>query len=57
MADFSERALIPELMDAEDIPFDDYRDCLRDLESVNRWTLAWRPTRSFLSDGSALRPR
>lgn len=49
MADFSERALIPELMDVEDVAFDDYRDCLRDLESVNRWTLAWRPTRSYLA--------
>jgi len=49
MTDFSERALIPELMDAESVPYDDYLDCLRDLESVNRWTLAWRPTRSFLA--------
>ena len=49
MPDFSARALIPELMDAESVAFEDYRDCLRDLESVNRWTLAARPTLGFLA--------
>jgi len=47
--DFSRRALIPELMDAEDVAYEDYRACLRDLEFVNRVTLAYRPTLSFLA--------
>jgi SAM-dependent methyltransferase len=50
--DFSRRATTPELMDAADVPEADYRACLRDLETVNRLTLAYRPTLHFL-DGLA----
>jgi len=59
MPDFSARELIPELMDAESVAFEDYCDCLRDLETVNRWTLAARPTLSFLArlaDGGRIAP-
>jgi SAM-dependent methyltransferase len=49
MPDFSRRTLAPELMDAADVAFDDYLACLRDLESVNRWTFAYRPTLHFLA--------
>ena len=47
--DFSRRATTPELMDAENVPFEDYRACLRDLATVNRLTLAYRPTLGFLT--------
>jgi SAM-dependent methyltransferase len=49
MPDFSRRTLTPELMDAEHVDFADYLDCLSDLETVNRWTIAYRPTLSYLT--------
>ena len=48
--DFSLRAdpaLLPELMD-EPCAYEVFRDNLRDLASVNRWTMAYRPTLRFL---------
>lgn len=48
MPDFSRRATTTELMDSAPCSFDDYRNCLRDLERVNRLTLAYRPTLRFL---------
>jgi SAM-dependent methyltransferase len=48
MPDFTRRADTPELMDAEDVPFEDYRACLRDLERVNIFTFAYRPTLGWL---------
>ena len=48
MRDLSQRALDAELMDSTPCHFEDYRDCLRDLERVNRLTLAYRPTLAFL---------
>ncbi|HEX2526141.1 MAG TPA: methyltransferase domain-containing protein [Geminicoccus sp.] len=47
--DFSRRATTPELMDTEDCDFATFRGCLRDLARVNRLTLAYRPTLSFLN--------
>ena len=48
MPDFSVRTLTPELMDTEPVGFETFRDCLVDLEKVNRATLAYRPTLAFL---------
>ena len=38
---------LPEWMD-EPCTFEQFRDCVRDLEQVNRWTLGYRPTLEFL---------
>jgi len=38
---------LPELMDG-DCSYEEFRDCLRSLEQVNRWTLGYRPTLSWL---------
>src|SRR6202167_2799454 len=38
---------VPELMDG-DCSYDDFRDCLRSLEKVNRWLLGYRPTLTWL---------
>ncbi len=46
--DFSRRNELSELMDAEDTDFATFRECLVDLTKVNRLTLAYRPTLSFL---------
>lgn len=48
--DFSRRASpreLPELMDG-DVSYEDFRDCLRSLEKVNRWFLGYRPTLAWL---------
>jgi SAM-dependent methyltransferase len=46
--DFSRRSTTPELMDVEVTGFEEFRDCLVDLERVNFWTLTYRPTMAFL---------
>jgi SAM-dependent methyltransferase len=46
--DFSRRSTAPELMDDAGCDFETFRDCLVDLERVNRLTLAYRPTLGFL---------
>ncbi len=38
---------LPELMDG-DCSYEDFRDCLRSLEQVNRWLLGYRPTMAWL---------
>ena len=48
--DFSRRISpreLPELMDG-DCSYDDFRDCLRSLEQVNRWLMGYRPTLAWL---------
>jgi hypothetical protein len=48
--DFSRRippCELPELMDG-DCSYEDFRDCLRSLEKVNRWLLGYRPTLAWL---------
>ena len=48
--DFSRRVApreLPELMDGE-CSYEDFRDCLRSLEQVNRWLLGYRPTLAWL---------
>lgn len=44
---FLERAQLTELMD-EPASYEDFRDCLHDLERVNRTVLAYRPTLRWL---------
>ena len=54
--DFSRRVSpreLPELMDG-DCSYEDFRDCLRSLEQVNRWLLGYRPTLAWLSGLSRL---
>ena len=49
--DLSRRASpreLPELMDGE-CSYEDFRDCLRSLERVNRWLLGYRPTLAWLN--------
>jgi len=50
---FSCRSYQPEMMDADDVGFEDFQNCLRDLEIVNIWALAYRPTLHWL--GKALK--
>lgn len=48
--DFSRRTSpreLPELMDGN-CSYEDFRDCLRSLETVNRWLLGYRPTLAWL---------
>jgi SAM-dependent methyltransferase len=48
--DFSRRVPpreLPELMDGE-CSYEEFRDCLRSLEQVNRWLLGYRPTLAWL---------
>ena len=53
--DFSRRVSpreLPELMDG-DCSYEDFRDCLRSLEKVNRWLLGYRPTLAWLETVAA----
>lgn len=48
--DFSRRVSpreLPELMDGN-CTYEDFRDCMRSLETVNRWLLGYRPTLTWL---------
>src|ERR1700761_9281857 len=48
--DFRQRVpprLLPELMDG-DCSYEEFHDCLRSLEQVNRWLLGYRPTLAWL---------
>src|SRR3546814_6763381 len=44
MPDLARRVIVPELMDTEQVSFEEFQDCLRDLETINRLTFAYRPT-------------
>ena len=45
---FSCRSYQQEMMDADDIGFEDFQNCLRGLEIVNICALAYRPTLHWL---------
>jgi SAM-dependent methyltransferase len=49
---FATRAILTELMD-ESTSYEEFRDCLIDLERVNRMVLAYRPTLYWLRQFSA----
>jgi SAM-dependent methyltransferase len=46
--DFGGRSAQAELMDEPSVTFEAFHDCLCDLEIVNRYTLAYRPTLNWL---------
>ncbi len=48
--DFSRRADPPDLPEwmEGDCTYEEFRDCLRELDRVNRWTAGFRPTRLFV---------
>jgi hypothetical protein len=46
--DLSRRSVEAELMDDASVTFEAFRNCLSDLEIVNRYTLAYRPTLQWL---------
>lgn len=48
MRSLAERSLEEEQMDAEDLSAAEYSAIIRDLAKANRWTLAARPTLSFI---------
>ena len=48
MKHFAQRSTCLELMDAEPYSFEQFRNYLQDLERVNAWTLAYRPTLCWL---------
>ncbi|UEM03936.1 methyltransferase domain-containing protein [Skermanella rosea] len=48
MTDLSRRSTRPELMDTEEVSFEEFQHCLRDLRRINLCTLAYRPTLTWL---------
>ncbi|HEV7372431.1 methyltransferase domain-containing protein [Arenibaculum sp.] len=46
--DLSRRSFEAELMDGPGIGFDEFERCLRELERINVWTFAYRPTLAWL---------
>jgi SAM-dependent methyltransferase len=49
MPDFASRSQLTELMDEDGVAYEDFRDCLADLSSVNTVTLARPPTLRWLA--------
>jgi len=47
MPDFSKRDTTPELMDHEEVPYEEHRAVLRQLTMANELSLAYRPTLAF----------
>ena len=45
--DLSRRSDVPELMDADDVDYETFRGCLRDLAKVNVVSLGHRPRWAF----------
>jgi SAM-dependent methyltransferase len=45
--DFTRRSTQSELMDTEPVSFDEFHQCLRELEIINICSLAYRPTRRW----------
>jgi SAM-dependent methyltransferase len=56
MRNLAQRALEEERMDAEDLPASDYAAIVADLAKANLWTLAARPTLSFVKRATRGRP-
>lgn len=46
--DLSRRSSEPELMDADDVDYETFQGCLRDLAQVNLLSMGYRPTLAFL---------
>lgn len=47
--DFAQRSAISEWMDDKEVSFTDFDDCLSQLELINRYTFAYRPTLQWLT--------
>jgi 2-polyprenyl-3-methyl-5-hydroxy-6-metoxy-1,4-benzoquinol methylase len=47
-ANLSRRSFDPELMDTEQVSFEEFQHCLRDLRRINLCTFAYRPTLTWL---------
>ncbi len=45
---FKQRSQQAELMDSEQVSFEEFNGCLHDLRIINQWTLAYRPTIMWL---------
>lgn len=56
MTGLAHRAIAEERMDAEDLPAADYAAVVHDLAKVNWWTMAARPTLSFIRRATKGRP-
>jgi len=56
MTSLAQRAIAEERMDAEDLPAADYAAVVADLAKVNWWTMAARPTLSFIRRAAKGRP-
>ncbi|MDE8654411.1 methyltransferase domain-containing protein [Novosphingobium album (ex Liu et al. 2023)] len=56
MARFTHRSRAPEMMDAPDVDYADFADCMADLAQVNTLTLARGPTLGFVTAGLAHAP-
>lgn len=46
--DFHQRSTQSELMDSTVASFEEFHDCLGELETINRWTFAYPPTLNWL---------
>lgn len=56
MTSLAARSPALELMDTEAVGYDEFAECLRDLERINRLTLAYRPTLAFLEEVARRHP-
>lgn len=56
MSSLAQRTIAEERMDAEDLPAADYAAVVSDLAKVNWWTMAARPTLSFIRRAAKARP-
>lgn len=54
--DLPRRRLVPELMDGEPVPYEEFRECLRHLAGINRASGAYRPTLRWLERVAARHP-
>lgn len=56
MRNLARRSLDPEMMDAPDVDYADYADCMADLAHVNTLTLARGPTMAFVTEAVSQAP-
>ena len=53
----STRSYVPELMDVEPVPYEEFAACLRDIARINAALNAYAPTLAWLRRGWAARPK
>ena len=54
--ELSQRSSQPELMDTQTVSYEQFRHCLREMETINNWTLAYGPTLRWLKRISQSKP-